>query len=181
MKKLLTTLTLFISSISFAQYISIDEVDRFTDNRVIQINALTGDYWSASDAINKNIFKEQVFLSTKMIRDPKGNITSFINLNVQSNYSLCFSDNIVIFLFENGEKLTLKQFSKTDCGATNNVQFSFTEEDLDTLKNNIISEFRMYATDGYIDFEMKKKAKKIVQETFKWTADKLKEIEQYSK
>ncbi|WP_353119446.1 hypothetical protein [Myroides odoratus] len=178
MKNLLIILTLFISSISFAQNISIDEVDKFTENRVIQINALTGKYWSASDAINKNVFKEQVFLSTKLIKSPEGNITSYINLNVQSSYSLCFSQGQVIFLFENGEKLILNQSSKLDCNTKNNVQFLFTVEELKILSNNIISEFRMYTTDGYIDFEMKKKAKKIVQETFKWTFDKLKKIQQ---
>ena len=177
MKKLLLLLMLFVTNISFAQHISIDEVDKFTENRVIQINALTGKYWSASDAINKNVFKEQVFLSTKLMKFPEGNITSYINLNVQSNYSICFSQGQVIFLFENGEKLTLNQSSKLDCNTKNNVQFHLTMEELKILSNNIISEFRIYTTDGYIDFEMKKKAKKIVQETFKWTVDKLKEIQ----
>lgn len=35
----------------------------------------------------------------------------------------------------------------------------------------------MYTTGGYIDFQMKKKAKKIVQETFRWTVDKLNDIQ----
>lgn len=177
MKKLLLILTLLLSTVSFAQHITVDEVDKFTDERIIQVNASKDKTWGMSDGITKNIFKGGVYLSTKLVKKPDGTIISYLNLNIQTGSILCFGGDKIIILFENNDKLTLNQTSKLDCATVNNIRFGLTEEDINILKNLKAKELRIYTRDGYIDYVIKDKAKPIIQETFELTATKLKEIQ----
>ncbi|MFM9400812.1 hypothetical protein ACKLNQ_02595 [Myroides odoratimimus] len=178
MKNLLLIITLLITSVSFSQHVFSDEIDKFTDNRVVTINASKDKKWGYSDSFTKKLFRGESFLSTTLIKDKNGNILSYLNIQLATNFLVCFSDNEIIFLCENGDKVILKQVSKTECSKNQVTKYMLTEDDLNTLKNAKIKEVRYYTTDGYIDYEVKDKMKPVIQGTFELTADKLKEIQQ---
>ncbi|KZE82865.1 hypothetical protein AV926_04775 [Myroides marinus] len=179
MKHLLLIITLLLSTASFAQFIAKDEIDKFTDDRKIQINATKGDAtWGTSDSFTKNIFRGGLYLSSHITVTPNKEIYSHININVQTSYMVCFGQNKIIALFENGDKVTLNQVSKIDCGNNVNVMYDISDKDINIFKNLKLKEIRLYTADGYLDFVVKDNMKKVIQGTFELTANKLQEIQQ---
>ncbi|MDM1452209.1 hypothetical protein [Myroides odoratimimus] len=177
MKQLLLLLTLLLSTTSFAQHIYSDKIDKFTDNRLIHINASKDKTWGVSDSFTKNLLKGGIYLSTHITVTPQKEIFVAVNLNMQMAGMICLGDNELIALFENGDKVTLKQISKVDCGKTVDVKYDISDDDIDTFRNSKLKDIRIYTRDGYMDFVAKDKMKPILQATFQLTADKLKEIQ----
>lgn len=177
MKKFILFTTLLFCNFIIAQHLQYDEIDKFTNNREVFITATKSENWRNSDAITKNIFKGNLFLSVRLTKTEENKIYSFINLNIQSPTILCFGDDEIIILFEDGDKVTLKQASKIDCGTNIDIKYILTKEATSILKNKAAKEMRVYTRDGYIDYEIKSKATNIIQKTFELAEIKLNELE----
>lgn len=178
MKKTLLLLFAFFSMTqSYSQVLGFDEVDEFTDNRIIQLNASKKRGWTQTDGITKDIFKGAIFLTTKITKFTDGKIYTYLNLNIHSNILLCFGGDKVILLFEDKNKITLDQISELDCSKISDVKYHLTQKDINIIKKSNLEKLRIYTRDGYIDYEIKEKAKPVIRKTLQMTADKLKEIE----
>lgn len=159
---------LFIGIQGFSQHIAMNQIDEFTDQKIIQVNASENKTWAGTDNIAKGLLN-YVFLSSKSTTTTSGDIVNYVNLDISTGSQICLSEDNgkVIFLFENGEKITLPQDSKTDCSNRVPAVFMLTDEDLTKLSTNLISKFRVYTIDGQLNFEVKPNKKEMILNHFK--------------
>lgn len=167
MRYLLYTSLLFSFFSSQAQHVALNKIDEFTDDKVIQVNAAEEKTWSTSDNIAKGIFNS-IFLSTKSVKSKEETLSNYIQLDISTGSMICLSkyDGKVIFLLDNNEKVNLKQVSKIDCGQRVLSKFILNNDDLEKLTNNKIIKFRIYTTEGYMDFETKEKKQELIKNHF---------------
>ena len=162
MKRNLFLITLSLFSISiFSQQIVENQIDKFTKNKVIQVNASSSKNWSTSDAVTKGMFKN-VFVSFRKV-----NQTNYLQLGVSANgYILCFSeDKEAILLFSDDSTLKLKNL---DTNCDHNLvagKFILSDENLELLKTKELQGIRIYFSEGYSDYEIRKNKKAVIQKT----------------
>lgn len=161
MKRVLL-LMLFISATSTAQKVAENKIDKFTDNRILQVNAMEGKNWQHSDVISKGMFKN-IFLSFKAI-----NNNLYLQLGVNTGGTLlCISESSkTILLFSDGSKLSLSHINDSDC--SHNLitgVYPLSLNDLETFTNKELTDVRIYFSDGYTDYEIRKNKKNIISET----------------
>lgn len=157
-------LLLFFGFVSFAQNISLEETvkkDDFTKAVTIVVTP------KEEVAQRRNVVKtfltieegKRTFPQLKYIKSEKGeefyllNFVKAIDLGCLSSY-----DGKAMILFEDGETLTLKQQSETDCGDTINVNYYLASAE--TIKGNDMTLFQAEQQE-YISLMITKKITKI--------------------
>lgn len=156
MRKLLCIL-LFLPLMVNSQHIKSDEIDAFTGSRKLKITLE-----KPKALFAETLFSNYGFIGTVEINCIQTKDTpDFFYLTI--GYSIaetrCFNDDQIIFLLEDGNKVTLKQFSKIDCGKYPVVKYQLFESDITLFLNSKIQKVRVYTSDGYIDLDAKEKAK----------------------
>lgn len=163
MKKILPILLLFVSVFTtYGQKVVINEIDKFTKNKIIQVNAMKYKNWETSDAISKGMLKH-VYLSFKAINE-----YNYLQFGVSANgYTRCLSQgDLAILLFSDDSTLELKNTKETNCDHTSVTgMYPITSEELEILNKKELKEFRIYFSDGYIDYEVRKNKEQIIKET----------------
>ena len=134
MKKVLviTILTVLTLSDSFGQVSIIKKVDEMTDKT---------SYYPSEKLIaaNKDLTKG---CSIDMVIDIKGEVKSSSFFVVQMvGLKSCNEDNVLIILFENGDKINTKSWSKFNCKG--DAFFQFSKSNIELLKINPISKIRI--------------------------------------
>lgn len=171
MKKLLLLAAIICSAISFGQTIALNEIDKFTQNKVLQVNVSKNKRFQTFDKVSKGI-NHYVYFSFKAIND----YYYFQTGTGCNNQTMCFNDSSeIIFLFEDKSTLKLKYTNPVDCqNSLLTGVFNITSEQIKEIKSKILSEFRIYYSDGYIDYTVKKDKKKVIQETAKLFLEEIK-------
>ena len=92
----------------------------------------------------------------------------YLSANMAIGSIQCFSnlDGKIVFLFEDGTTLTLKQISKLKCDTNAIVMYELPETSMVTFLNNDIKKIRVYSTDVYLDGEIKEGKKQLIKDTF---------------
>lgn len=163
MKKTLLLLFLLASTITFAQVVSLKENDRFTKKNILQVNAMKGKKWGQFDNIAEGM-ANNVYFSLKA-----ENTSYYLQLNTFVNNFTCLSeDSKVILLLEDESTIELFNKTKTDCASQNQSitgRYSISADQIKTLSEKYLSEFRIYYSEGYSDYTVKKGKKDIVKGT----------------
>ncbi|ESU21140.1 hypothetical protein FCR2A7T_07110 [Flavobacterium cauense R2A-7] len=181
MKKTLLLFLIIIVNQTFAQRIAINEIDKFTDQKIFKVDVSEGKRWKTTDNIAKGLINN-IFLSTRLIKKENSKII-LSNFNFQLGRNLCVnpSNGKIIILFSDNSKITLKQSTEIVCESNLNVEYFIVDnnneinDDLSILSNKEISSFRIYFNDGYIDFDVKEDKKELIRKHFKLIS------EEYSK
>lgn len=171
MKRILFSIILSLFSISiFSQQIVENQIDKFTKNKVLQVNAMTGKNWSNSDAVTKGMFKN-VFVSFRKVND-----VNTLQLGVSTNGSvLCITeDSKAILLFSDESTINIQNIA-TDCQSILVTgRYLLTEEALEFIKTKELQGIRIYFSDGYTDFEIRKNKIEVIQKTAKLFSEEVK-------
>lgn len=163
MKKtlLLLMLTVFSVKNSSAQVKTIEEVDKFTKNKVVQVNAMKGKRWGQGDSVSDKTFYG-AFLSFKS----NGGLY-YLQVNTHTNGLLCISnESLITLLFEDESTINLINNTKVECSRTELTgKYLISEEQLNTLATDNLQGFRVYYTDGYRDYNVKNDKKEIIKKS----------------
>lgn len=156
MKKLIYIL-LIMPLLAFSQHIKSDEIDAFTGSRKLKITLEKPKALFAETLFSNYGFIGTVEINCIQAKDKP----DFIYLQI--DYSIaqvrCFNDNEIIFLLDDGNKVTLKQFSKIDCGKYPVVKYQLNDNDITVFLNSKIQKVRVYTSDAYSDIDVKEKSK----------------------
>jgi hypothetical protein len=133
MKKVTLVLGMIAMTISsFAQLTILKDVDEMTD----KVSYYASERFVAA---NKELTKG---CAIDMVIDEKsGAITSDFMAAKMVGLESCNENNSLIFLFENGEKFTLKSWNKFNCKG--NAYFTLSKANIEMLKVNSISKVRI--------------------------------------
>lgn len=178
MKKLLAILVLLISSNSFAQLITFDEVDEFTGNYSILVQNSKSKQTKIEDDISIDS-KDYIFMSVdiNVSKDKTTTLNRFV-LGIISKKSKCYNDGKLHLLFESGEVITLSQSTKLTCDTSPVIGYTLTDMDFVLAKNNLIKKIRITHTEGANDYAINPKQQANIQETLQIAFDRLKEIQE---
>tara|TARA_R110000824_G_scaffold332891_1_gene519473 strand:+ start:1190 stop:1678 length:489 start_codon:yes stop_codon:yes gene_type:complete len=137
MKKTITTVLMLVIAISsFAQLKINKTVDEMTDKE----SYLTNERFLATNP------EKNKGCAIDMVIDVVNNVKISNYMFVQMiGIESCNENNILIMLFENGEKLSIKSWNKFNCKG--NAYFSLSKENVNMLKTNILDKVRI--TNGY--------------------------------
>jgi hypothetical protein len=174
MKYILFSLIFFVLNCNvFAQRIALNEIDKFTDEKIYKVDVSEGKRWKTSDNVAKGLLNN-VFISTKIVNTEKRK-NVLLNFNLQLGRTLCVNpnDGKVILLFSDNSKITLNQHTEINCQSILNVDYfigenqSEIESNLLNLTTKSISSFRIYFTDNFADFDVKEDKKELIKNHFK--------------
>lgn len=175
MKKLIISV---LACISFcisanAQKIKVNEIDKFTKQRVIETSfeKIVSDksvLGSSGGRLMKNIW----------IAFRKVNENEYLRLKWCTNNVLAMDSNAdVIFLDDKGNTYTFQNTDFTVAGKGEGTVGAFGSAlyglniyltgDCSALEGKTITDMRINTTDGYIDFELNKKATNTISKTYK--------------
>lgn len=177
MKKLLLTFVfiVFAQNFSEAQVVVQKENDRFTKNNVIQVNAMTGKRWRTADDIAKGIYSV-TYLSLK-----SENNTRVLQLNIGVFSNTCLvEDGKLILLFSDNSTIELINKGRTDCVSKHQSllgKYLITDEQIAELSEKELTEFRVYFSEGYRNYEVREKAVPVIQGTAKLLLEELQTFE----
>jgi hypothetical protein len=159
MKKLLF---LLISINSFSQDIQTTN-DDFSNEKIITCSTYKQNAVIVSSLSNEH---NLTFSFIARIQE-KGIKTMFLSANIITSGIHCYSefDGKITLLFEDGEKLTLKQASKTTCNNVVNPKYELLDFELTKLLNNNIKKFRILTSDGYMEGSIKPKKQQLIKDT----------------
>lgn len=177
MKKILLCLLFFIFKTTFGQTISINEIDKFTGEKILQVNSGPKAHFRAIDAINESRYNtERLYFSIRN-KHLSGidKIHLQFNINKQAIQQItCFNeDSKVILLFEDGSKYTLTCANQLDCSTSIIARFNISKDEVQEMSKKILSSIRFYSTDGYFDYEIMKKKQETIKNTFLLLLDKI--------
>jgi len=162
MKHTLLLLTAVLgANITFSQTKSIDETDKFTKKKVVQVNAMKGKRWGQGDSVSDKTFYG-AFLSFKS----NGGLY-YLQVNTHTNGLLCISnESLITLLFEDESTINLINNTKVECSRTELTgKYLISEEQLNTLATDNLQGFRVYYTDGYRDYNVKNDKKEIIKKS----------------
>ncbi|MFZ2905294.1 MAG: hypothetical protein WAZ98_03725 [Cyclobacteriaceae bacterium] len=171
MKPLLAFIFLLPSLVNYAQVIDKDQKDDFTKTRIVTTKQFSGSTLRKDDYIDTN---NSLVISAVYSKDDKGAILYAINIGIVVkgiNYG-CLSEynGKMIILLENDSTIEAKQFSTTNCDSNylpaqylplseadhnNPVWSELVLENIELLSSKKVKKIRVYATEGYNDFELK--------------------------
>ena len=173
MKKLflLTLVMCLISSIGFSQKIITNHIDKFTNNKVIE----TSFEKIATD--NRNVYKGMLLKSISISFNYLNNI-DILHIKWNSNIILSIDkDSEIIFLDNNGNKYIFKTIDYCIAGIGNgSIGFIGSAlygldirliGDFSVLENIIVTDLRIYTTDGFCDFKIDKKSPETISNLYK--------------
>lgn len=178
MKKLILIVTLLITSASFAQVITSDKKDDFTDTHIFNIEARKNKDLSLEDNISDDKKGDKVFLGLAIEKKIDSTPQIAIMISMISNKPRCFYKQELFLLFEDGQKSILKQITKSVCDTALVVGYSVSNEELDSFKNKILKKIRVTDNNSFTDYTIDNHMQTIVKKTLQMTADKLNEIQQ---
>jgi hypothetical protein len=174
-KKLILIATLIILCISNvnAQKIKKDQIDKFTKERIIETSfeKIVSDknlLGSTGGRLMKNIW----------IAFHQNGDKTFLRLKWCTNQVLALSEDAdIIFLDSDSNTYTFTNSDFTVAGIGEGTVGAFGSAlyglniymngDFSLLKDKIITDMRIHTTDGYIDFEINKKASETISKTYK--------------
>jgi len=160
MKKTLILLLLLTSYNSKSQTKTVDEIDKFTKERIIQVNVSNSKNWRQNDNISEGIFNN-IFLNFKMVDG-----SFYLQFGVQCNDVLsCINENSkTILLLDGNETIELTNKSNNDCSYTLvSGRYGITLADLKKLTEKNLQEFRIYYSEGYRDYKVTSNRKDIIK------------------
>lgn len=174
MKKLFLIVVLCVLSISAnAQKIKVNEVDKFTKKQVIETSfeKIVSDksvLGSSGGRLMKNIW-----IAFRKVGD-----NEYLRLKWCTNNVLALSKNAdVILLDDKGNTYTFQNTEFTVAGEGEGTVGAFGSAlyglniymrgDCSALEDKVITDMRINTTDGYIDFELNKKAAATISKTYK--------------
>lgn len=162
MKTLLLLAAIICSNISIGQTITLNEIDRFTQNKVFQVNVSKNKKFQTFDKVSKGI-NHYVYFSFKAINKDY----YFQTGTACNNQTICFNDSSeIIFLFTDKSTLKLKYTNPFDCQSTLLTGvFNINSEQIKEIETKILSEFRIYYSENYIDYTVKKDKQNLIKET----------------
>lgn len=141
---------------------------------------IKNDEFSNQKIISCTTQKQNAFLSSSLSKELSITLTctakisengrkfTYLSASIITSTIQCYSDHDgkIIFLFEDGEKLTLKQISKVKCDTNSIISYELSDYDLTKLLNNDIKKIRVIASDKYMEGEIKKNKKQLIKDTF---------------
>lgn len=178
MKQLLLLITLLISTASFAQIISRDEKDDFTDVHIINVSASKTKNLSLDDNISDNKKGDLVILGFAIEKKTKSKTEKAIILSIISDKSKCYYGNELLLLFNNGERLSLKQTTKSICDTAAVIGYDIQDDALNISKNNILKKIRVTNSNGHTDYTIDPEKQEIIKETLELAYSKYQELQQ---
>ena len=165
-------LLFFFTLNAWSQRISVNEIDEFTNTKKIKSDASAGKKWKQSDDVAEGLFNI-LFISSEYHENSEHSFL-IITLDFQVTGLICLADNSeAILLLENKETISIKNTANTNC-EHNRIfgRYSFSKEKtaqidlLTKLSQNPIDKIRIYTTEGYLNFTIKKDKKEIIQNHF---------------
>ncbi|MDM1378796.1 hypothetical protein [Myroides marinus] len=178
MKQLLLLIALLISTVSFAQFITLDKIDDFTDVRSILIqNSKTKDL-GIQDNISENIDNGYAYISIGLDKHSDSDLKKSLIIGLILKQIKCFYGSQLSLLFENGEKFTLEQSTRDVCNKGVVVGFLLPDTHFTTSKNNLLKKIRITDTKGHTDYTIDKKQQENIKKTFELAFSKYQELQQ---
>jgi len=178
MKK--TLLFLIVCQFAIAQRVAINQIDEFTNEKIIKTDASNGKTWSGSDNIAKGIFN-YIYLSNKYTAGNQENIITTLQITTGTMICVGPDSGSIIMLLEDNSKIQFTQISNIDCRTDMvivNYSTGNTYEDqiknIETLSKLKINKLRVYTANGSLDFEIKDNKKEIIRNTFQLLLDTIK-------
>lgn len=147
-KRLILTSIFLLSVISlFSQKWEKNETDEFTGYLVQE---------TKFERVHQG-FSYTILMKVKHIEYKDFHRTFLLIEYAHNNISVCKNkETNTILKFVDGETLTLQPNDEIDCGNCITISYILRNEVLEILESNQVEKFRIYFTDGYIDYNMKK-------------------------
>lgn len=177
MKKFLLSFCLFFFYQGFAQMVVEDDYDSVKNRRKITIMAQPNWATNAANRINDTSTIGNVYLMTKVRKDSLERSKVELHLLVLSNFDPKLIPEKLIILTESGQSITLPSLGFNYLYGRRYYIYNIHSKQLDLLKKELLKGMKIYNNNGEIEFSLREKNVKRLQETFELTSSIVQSID----